>query len=303
MGGFRVCMNNNLTELQQHEKPIYQTITSKGILSLVDEGLFPTVPNHRIEDKSKSNVFQKLLVFIQIFWMALQCIVRASKNLPLAILEVHTLTHVFFAIILIFLWIEVSAAVTSYAPRADSDGHQKPLDIHDAEIIPTSNLLSSWVRAHSRTNNDFFRTTLRGFGGDNLGGMSDDMFEKWPLALAALLPALYGGVHLATGLNSKLPTGVEQTIWKAASVIIIAFIPTALCIVIPAFYVGERKNHTHQKGLGWVFDWLMVIYLPVGTIVYVLARLFIIIESFISLRAEPIGVYIIPAWLQMLPHL
>jgi len=35
---------------------------------------------------------------------------------------------------------------------------------------------------------------------------------------------------------------------------------------------------------------------------YSLARIFIVVESFIGLRRVPIGVYWTPAWLQMIPH-
>jgi hypothetical protein len=36
---------------------------------------------------------------------------------------------------------------------------------------------------------------------------------------------------------------------------------------------------------------------------YALSRFFIVVESFISLRHVPIGVYATPAWIQTLPHL
>ena len=37
-------------------------------------------------------------------------------------------------------------------------------------------------------------------------------------------------------------------------------------------------------------------------VVYSGARLYIVVESFISLRKVPIGVYYTPSWLQMIPH-
>ncbi|KAK0619403.1 hypothetical protein B0T14DRAFT_431559 [Immersiella caudata] len=36
---------------------------------------------------------------------------------------------------------------------------------------------------------------------------------------------------------------------------------------------------------------------------YILARTYLVVESFVSLRAEPVGVFWTPAWLQMIPHL
>jgi hypothetical protein len=34
-----------------------------------------------------------------------------------------------------------------------------------------------------------------------------------------------------------------------------------------------------------------------------LGRIYLVVESFISLRSVPIGVYWTPSWLQMIPHL
>lgn len=34
----------------------------------------------------------------------------------------------------------------------------------------------------------------------------------------------------------------------------------------------------------------------------IFCRIYIVVEAFVSLRAVPIGVYLTPAWIQMIPH-
>lgn len=38
-------------------------------------------------------------------------------------------------------------------------------------------------------------------------------------------------------------------------------------------------------------------------LIYTLARIYIIVESFISIRHVRLGVYLMPSWVQMIPHL
>ena len=56
--------------------------------------------------------------------------------------------------------------------------------------------------------------------------------------------------------------------------------------------LSERKG---SVGLYKAFCMLVLV-------VYSCARLYIVVESFISLRKVPIGVYYTPSWLQMIPH-
>jgi hypothetical protein len=60
-----------------------------------------------IDDKSKADTLQKVLVLIQVSWMVIQCTARRISDLPLTLLEIHTLVHVVCAIILYACWFQV----------------------------------------------------------------------------------------------------------------------------------------------------------------------------------------------------
>lgn len=60
-----------------------------------------------IADRSKSTVATKLLIFVQVFWMYLQCVVRRRHDLPLSLLELHTAAIVIFCIGMSISWLQV----------------------------------------------------------------------------------------------------------------------------------------------------------------------------------------------------
>lgn len=114
------------------------------------------------------------------------------------------------------------------------------------------------------------------------------------LIFIALFPMIYGGVHLAAR-NFHFPSTTESTLWKIASIGITVFIP-----------VCGIGNLTFWK-LGhffWPFDDFigLVVALVLLLVFYTLARTYIVIEAFISLREAPLGVYVTTNWLQSIPH-
>jgi hypothetical protein len=163
-----------------------------------------------------------------------------------------------------------------------------------------------------------------------LSTMSDDPLF-WLMLIA--LPMVYGSVHL-TAWNFDFPSRVEQIMWRVACIIIAGGI-LGLCIalgIIAAFVVVEDR--IFEKGgieelAGKVEDWLAVGYHifgkgwieklihKVGDLLKVLlglyilglaalyfgARLFVIVESFISMRRLPLGVFVTVHWANYIPHL
>ena len=98
MGGFVV----NISEL--HNTLTMLTLTPTGILALADRGHFLAVSSDMINDKSKADLLAKGLIMCQVTWLVVQCIARASVDLPLTLLEVHTCVHVVCAVMMYTLW-------------------------------------------------------------------------------------------------------------------------------------------------------------------------------------------------------
>jgi hypothetical protein len=130
------------------------------------------------------------------------------------------------------------------------------------------------------------------------------------LVLALAMPVVYGGIHLSVW-NFEFPTALEKLLWKIASIGIVATLPVlfALGLGMKIFLLiakgmveavfGQRQSRKKWREVG------ESIYPYMGYVAitfYTLARAYLVVESFVSLRRVPIGVYWTPAWLQMIPH-
>ncbi|KAF5533698.1 hypothetical protein FMEXI_11669 [Fusarium mexicanum] len=104
---------------EKGRKPVRRTVRAgpPAIIELASQGHWFKVLEKDIDDKSKAGVFQKAVVLIQILWMITQCACRFVFGLPVTLLEIHTMLHVFFAIIQYCCWIK------------------KPLDVQEPFVV------------------------------------------------------------------------------------------------------------------------------------------------------------------------
>ena len=93
---------------------------------------------------------------------------------------------------------------------------------------------------------------------------------------------MYGGIH-AIAWNGHFPTLVEQRMWQAAAVLVVAMAAILF-------------------GLGALQHIPMVLSASIVTL-YATARLYLVVEAFISLRSLPLGAYSTPSWVDTLPHI
>jgi hypothetical protein len=100
MGGFGVEIG------QFHNALMQGTLNTNGLLFLADQGYFFELATETIADKSKANLLAKSFVCLQVLWVAGQTIERKIAGYPISILEIHTLVHVFCALIMYTLWFQ-----------------------------------------------------------------------------------------------------------------------------------------------------------------------------------------------------
>ncbi|EEU37884.1 uncharacterized protein NECHADRAFT_88170 [Fusarium vanettenii 77-13-4] len=84
-------------------------VSGTTVLWPASQGHWVKIPRAKITDKSKADTFQKILVLIQVSWIVMRCIPRWIYNLPLTLLEVHTMAHVFYT--------TISANLALFDPR------------------------------------------------------------------------------------------------------------------------------------------------------------------------------------------
>jgi hypothetical protein len=64
-----------------------------------------------------------------------------------------------------------------------------------------------------------------------------------------------------------------------------------------------RSCLTVEVMVAFILLLVLVVPLVVGILAYTPARMFLVVEAFISLRALPIKIYQTPDWTQLIPHL
>ena len=127
--------------------------------------------------------------------------------------------------------------------------------------------------------------------------------EEMFLLLLVTLPLVYGGIHLATW-DFHFASKTEHLLWKIACFDIMGTIPFAVL-----YFLGFRRlfslfndRYLNDERLRKLYQYLLwAFYSPLATL-YALARLYIVVESFISLRHVPIGSYAAVPWVQDIPH-
>lgn len=150
-----------------------------------------------------------------------------------------------------------------------------------------------------------------------------DLQNQWTLAMVLIMLLFaYGGVHLFAW-NFGFPSSQERLLWRIAGLYLVGTGALGTCVFFardsidhflnaidprwrnayisryslrarPASYVGSYCF----DGFSWFADVLLIL-LALG---YVYSRLYIVLESFLSVRHLPIGVYAAVPWANYIPH-
>lgn len=68
------------------------------------------------------------------------------------------------------------------------------------------------------------------------------------------------------------------------------------------FLQSEQVHNASHVAVGTVLFWVDSLVLAVGLDAYAFAHIFLVNESFVSLRHVPIGVYTAVPWANYIPH-
>ncbi|KAF8861532.1 hypothetical protein BDZ45DRAFT_586806, partial [Acephala macrosclerotiorum] len=277
------------------------TLTSYGVIELVERRYFFDIPPETLLDKSKASITGKTLVCIQILWMTAQCIARKAAGYPLTLLEVHTVVHVVCALGLYGFWFS------------------KPLDVTEPTIIDTSmcteiiaHMVGSCNEPKIRGNLPprFYIGTKAYYINSSLEISASD-FPHWGRAgtscptkfdvdvrvrrvLILVLPALYAAIHLSAW-KIEFPSRVESLLWKVSCFDLAA---TSILAFLLFGLLQQFENYSID-----ILERLTSFALGILALAYILSRFYIVIEAFISLRHVPIGAYATIPWSQNIPHI
>lgn len=253
----------------------------KNLLSHSEEWVreLKLIKESDIEDLAKSDSIEKLLASVQGLWVLTQAISRIYQHKALSLLEVTTSAYICCAVgIYAFWW-------------------KKPQNC-SAPIMITCSDEAIVELSSSAYEDQMDEPTEYLWAGRSLIGTDDIDWGSYSLSahhcvhgLSVLALMIFGSVHLASW-NSRLPTTIELWMWRGSSLYCVIY-ASLVVVVFFGYQLDETSGFYNalQKGMGY------------GFLFYIVIRIYMIVEVFISLRALPASAFQSVQWSSFLPHI
>ena len=267
------------------------------------------LPSDRdLDDKSKSDVVGKAITCLQVAKSLVLIIGRLIYGLDVSLLEVTTAAYIALTLLAYLFWFKKPYNVATYqtvelpfcSDKLGLDRERYNVSVLSAE--PTehlkrraareanpSNLVSSNLYTGSLSEDDFYGI------GDKRERRRDDLIS---LAALILFCSILGGIHIAAW-NYQYPSQPEAWLWRA-SCLLLGSLPWYL---IYAQHVEYCVKNARRTGAAQWHQKTNTICLYILYASYPIARIFLIVEVFVSLRAAPSGIYQQPDWTTYLGHI
>jgi len=253
----------------------------------------PKITASEINDKSKGDIFIKGITTLQVLWFIFQVIVRTVRRLSISQLEVAVTAFGVCGIITYILVLPKPKGVNLSIGLMEFE-HHIPIEQKTFDWL-RHRTLKSFVRGFFMPRASFLN--LRQINGCHIPNDAWDGrcrgFQHCLNSGITVGSVIFGGIHVAAW-NLSFPTPVEQILWRIASIMSTALLPI-MYIVFLLDYVLLR----YRSGLS-LFPYRKSLNLIIGGL-YVIARLFLLVEIFRTLFYLPEDAYI-TTWASNIPH-
>ena len=229
----------------------------------------PDIPAKEIGDKNKSNAIVFLGAVVPLTYAALQFGARYYKDLPSTLLEIETLAFVTCAVPLYFVDMKKPMDLNV------------PFDIPASKCATTESFQSVAAKAPKPIMGWNTEYCSPGITNGSIHQTENGFRPSYTVMNCALISMaiLFGGIHLIAW-NYDFPTEIEQLLWRTAAL---------SDMVLPILWVVVVELESHWPVEGplpkpqQARKFIAYVRWRVLAVPYVLARLFIIVESFRSL--------------------
>ncbi|KAJ7136905.1 hypothetical protein C8R44DRAFT_976320 [Mycena epipterygia] len=297
--GFFFCMGGFVSRNGHH--PIVTMVQLRDPVLGGDYILaIQKVKEVEITEKSKGDALSKGVALSQGLWFATQCLARATQHLPVTEIEVATLA---FAVINIFIWalwwwkpLDVERPiVVGPGPELQDSEDERRITLWEEVNAAASWIYPSYSPLSSISVPSFYCT--------NEKAVIQDTKRFALVATGCGVGAIFGGIHCSTW-NAVFPSAVEMWMWRCSSLFITAVPPWIVCITALTVVLDLHEKSWERSlkdfpririALGLISD------LPF--FLYPIARLFLVILVFTTLRALPARAFVDVDWSVYIPHL
>jgi hypothetical protein len=143
--------------------------------------------------------------------------------------------------------------------------------------------------------------TIHSLEEQNRGAVFDDSWKRnhriIMILFAGIAGVFYGSLHL-TKWNGRFPTEMEQLLWRISSCVGTATVFPATIL----FWLPFAKRNSKRNSNSHLYYFYSIIAFLLCT-VFLSARAYLIVESFISLRALPRDSFETVEWAFVIPHI
>lgn len=276
-------------------------LSSTQLLYACQKGIIsgpPKLSTADLEDRSKGDIFVKGAAILQISWLVIQIIARASEGLAISLLEITTLAF-------------ATCAITTYILL-----WHKPQDVMTPTYINATNTLTReqviGLAARSPVSTLFVHEFW--LHGVAIRAMADSVFP-WTRGIPIRLPwrkdtfylnpvfigigfggTLFGTIHFIAW-NFEFPTPVERILWRMSCCILISVPLLSTAIYFMTIHNARRDSETDTKT-----NTLLRPFTTICVLLYSLARLYLMTEVFRSLAYAPPSTFHEINWPSAIPH-
>ncbi len=232
-----------------------------------------------IEDLRKSDSITKFFACFQGLWILTQAISRIYQHKALSLLEVTTSAYICCAVGIYAFWWKKPQNCSAPIMITCSDEA-----IDELSSSAYTGQIDNWL--------EFLWAGRELEGTVQINGDGYSTFTSYCIpGLAVLTLMIFGFVHLASW-NSRLPSTIELWMWRGSSL---------YCVIYAGLFASGAFWHPSDKMLA--FSKALDQIIRFGVFVYVIIRIYMIVEVFISLRALPASAFQSVQWSSFLPHI
>jgi hypothetical protein len=261
-------------------------LTALQIYKLRDKRVLPKLPyisEEELEDKSKSDSFIKTIAIFQMIWATTQIVIRTARGLAISQLELAVIAFAACAVVIYLLyWSKPKSTSATITILRYQD--QIPKDVLELIRDPIDSVGRMFFFSADRT-----ERLRRGSWIQNDALESEGNDGGFGLIAMAFGAALFGVIHIGAW-NFSFPSRIELIFWRCASAYSTAYGP---CLVI-----SIAISLSFDESGGTIFLTLT----PLSMFLYIIARLYLVVEIFRTLCFLPYDAYI-ATWATNIPHI
>ena len=293
-------LENSITTAQADTTKLYGQelyhLVGDDIIELRRQGALSRLPYislDELQDRSKIDSFTRAIAVVQIVWTVVQICTRAALHLAISQLEIAVAAF-------------AASAIAIYGLNWDKPkGVQVPITIlqYKGKVPDTiSRVLSLASSRRSKNPGLLAFSTKELFGqqhsepGAHISNLyvDDSKYVEGVSETGGLLfgSIIFGAIHL-TAWNFHYPTRTEQLLWQIASLWCTCFFIVVLAIILATEKVAKAFPFDSDK--------IVTPLIELSLMLYVVARLYLLVEIFRTLFFLPPSAYI-STWATNVPH-